>query len=99
MSALQWAALVLAVALTLVGLGLMVFGVVEQLRALRTPLRQAWRPPATSSDPELAQRAQELLHELCARAGEPHVDVTVVPILGRPALTSLAAPGDREVQR
>jgi hypothetical protein len=93
MSALQWAALALAVALTLAGLALMVFGVVQQLRTLRTQLRQEWRPPATSRDPELAQRAQELLDELCARAGEPHVDVTVVPILGRPAPASVAGLG------
>lgn len=43
--------------------------------------------------PELAHRAQELLDELCARAGEPHIDVTVVPILGRPAPTSVAGLG------
>jgi hypothetical protein len=60
LSALHWAALALAVALTLAGLALIVFGVVQQL---------------------------------CAQAGEPHVDVTVVPILGRPAPTSVAGQG------
>lgn len=93
MSALQWAALALAVALTMIGLGVMVVGVVMQMRALRTQLRQEWRPPTTSSDPELAQRAQAILDELCARAGEPHVEVTVVPILGRPTPTSVAGLG------
>ena len=81
--------------LTLAGLALMVFGVVQQLRTLRTQLHQEWRLPATSSDRELAQRAQELLDELCARAGEPHVDVTVVAILGRPDPRLRRRPGNR----
>ena len=93
MSALQWAGLALAVVLTLAGVGLMVFGVVQQLRSLRTQLRQEWRPPDVSSDSELAQRAQEILDELCAKAGEHRVDVTVVPILGRPAPNSVAGLG------
>lgn len=93
MSGLQWAAFGLAVVLMVVGLVVMVVGVGVQLRALRTQLRQEWRPPATSSDPALAQRAQEILDDLCAKAGERPVVVTVVPILGRPTPSSAAGLG------
>ena len=92
-TAVAWAGVILAIALSLAALGVMVGGLVRQLGQLRTQMRQEWRPPTSSSNPELAERAQALLDDLCDQAGRPRVEVTVVPILGRPAPTSVAGLG------
>jgi hypothetical protein len=71
----------------------MFVGLVQQLRSLRTQIRPERRPVRTSSDPELADGAQAILDELCARAGGTRVDVIVVPHLDRPAPAAAAGLG------
>jgi len=88
MGLIQWAALVLAVALSVVGLTLMATGVIKLGRDLRTQWSQVRRPQTTRSDPALARRAQLILDDLCSRAAVPYVEVAVVPILGRLTATS-----------
>lgn len=58
---IESAGLIVAAVLMLGSAVAVVVGLVQQLRLLGTQIHQEWRTPTRSSDPELADRAQDSL--------------------------------------